>query len=68
MVANAKRRPEHFVPPPVKQASIKVHRAALEWAALIVHEANPLICSTCGGKVKIIGFITHRAEILIDRL
>jgi hypothetical protein len=40
-------------------------RVSLDWAALIarIYEANPLICSSCGGKIKIIGFVDHATEI-----
>lgn len=66
VVVNAKRRPEHFIPPPLKSIAKKVHQASLEWAALIarIYEVNPLICSRCGGKVKIIGFVTHKQKFL----
>jgi len=65
VIANAKRLPENFIPPPLKFIAEKVNKASLEWAALIarIYEVNPLICSKCGGKVKIIGFVTHKMEI-----
>ena len=65
VIANAKRHPKNFVPSPLKQLSHKVHTSSLEWAALIarIYEVNPLICSACGGKVKIVGFVTCRTEI-----
>jgi hypothetical protein len=63
---NAKHRPEHFIPPPLQQIADKARKASLEWAALIakIYEVDPLICSKCGGRVKILGFVTHRVEIL----
>ena len=66
VVANAGRLPENFVSPPLRLKSEKVYKVFLEWAALIarIYEVNPLICSTCGGRIKIIGFVTHPAEIL----
>ena len=66
VVANAKRHPENFIPPPLQSQAEKVRKVSLEWAALIarIYEVNPLICSKCGGKIKIIGFVTHHAEIL----
>jgi hypothetical protein len=66
VVANAKRRPENFIPPSLQNQAERVRKVSLEWAALIarIYEVNPLICSACGGKVRIIGFVTHRAEIL----
>jgi hypothetical protein len=35
------------------------------WAALIarIYEVFPLLCPICGGQMRIIAFITHRAEI-----
>ena len=64
-MANAGRNPENFIPPPLKAQSEKVNKVSLEWATLIyrVYEVNPMICSTCGGRIKIIGFVTHKAEI-----
>jgi hypothetical protein len=66
VVANAGRSPENFVPLPLRHQSEKVYKVSLEWATLIarIYEVHPLVCSVCGGKVKIIGFVTHRAEIL----
>ena len=66
VVANAKRHPDNFIPPPLKLLSDKVHKASLDWAALIarIYEVDPLICSVCGGKVKIVGFITCRVRIV----
>ena len=66
VVANAKRHPEDFVPPPLRLLSDKVRNVSQEWATLIarIYEVDPLICSACGGRVKIVGFVTHRAEIL----
>jgi hypothetical protein len=40
-------------------------RARLTWAALIkrAYEIDPLLCSYCGGKMKIIAFITEHATV-----
>ena len=35
VIANAKRLPENFIPPPLKFIAEKVNKASLEWAALI---------------------------------
>jgi hypothetical protein len=63
---NAKHRPEHFITPHLQQIADKTRKASFEWAALIanIYEVDPLICSRCGGRVKILGFVTHRIEIL----
>ncbi|MBA2727897.1 MAG: hypothetical protein H0U49_06980 [Parachlamydiaceae bacterium] len=39
-------------------------RVSFDWAKLIarIYEVNPLIC-ICGGKIKIIAFVTHNLEI-----
>ena len=36
------------------------------WAVLIarVYEVFPLLCPMCGGQMRLIAFITHRADIL----
>ena len=43
----------------------KTRRASLDWAQLIkrIYEVDPLLCSKCGKTIKIIGFVTHQAEI-----
>jgi len=40
-------------------------RARLTWAALIkrVYEIDPLLCSFCGGEMKIVAFITEHASV-----
>lgn len=39
--------------------------AVLLWAALLarIYEAFPLVCSNCGGEVRLIAFITQRASV-----
>jgi hypothetical protein len=52
--------------PQVMQETAKmVEKASRTWAQLIarIYEINPLICTTCGKKIKIIAFITHSAQI-----
>jgi hypothetical protein len=36
------------------------------WAVLIarIYEVFPLLCPMCGGQMRLIAFITHRADIL----
>jgi hypothetical protein len=43
----------------------KVTKASRNWAVLIsrIYEADPLICSVCGKKIKIIAFVTHTEQI-----
>jgi hypothetical protein len=40
-------------------------RARLTWAALLkkVYEIDPLLCSSCGGEMKIVAFITDHATV-----
>jgi hypothetical protein len=49
----------------IHQTVEKTKRASLDWAQLIkrIYEIDPLLCSKCGKKIKIIGFVTHQAEI-----
>ena len=49
----------------IHQTAEKTKRASLDWANLIkrIYEIDPLLCSKCGKKIKIIGFVTHRTEI-----
>ena len=39
--------------------------AHYQWAVLIVriYKVFPLLCPLCGGQMRIIAFITHRADI-----
>lgn len=50
---------------PIYQTAKKTKRASLDWAQLIrrIYEIDPLLCSKCGKKIKIIGFVIHQAEI-----
>ena len=65
VVAYAKRRLDGTISSSIKIIVEKAKRASLDWAQLIarIYEADPLICSKCGGRVKIVGFVTHAAEI-----
>ena len=65
VVAYAKRRIGETIPACITKAVEKVKKAAFEWAELIarIYEVDPLICSKCGKKVKILGFVTHKEEI-----
>ncbi len=61
--ACAKR--ESFNPTCTRSTVEKTRRASLEWAEMIkrIYEIDPLQCSKCGKNIKIIGFVTHQAEI-----
>jgi Putative transposase len=52
------------ISPSLKEGVGKIRKVSFDWAKLIarIYE-NPLICSGCGGKIKIIAFVTHTAEI-----
>lgn len=52
-------------PTSIHQTVEKTRCASLDWAQLIkrIYEVDPLLCSKCGKAIKIIGFITHQAEI-----
>lgn len=43
----------------------KTKKVSQNWAKLIarIYEADPLTCSSCGKKIKIIAFVTHAAQI-----
>ena len=43
----------------------KIQKASQTWAQLIsrIYEVDPLICSSCGKKIKIITFVTHPEHI-----
>jgi hypothetical protein len=49
----------------MKQTSEKVTQASRRWAQLIsrIYEVDPLICSDCGKKIKIVAFVIHTEEI-----
>jgi len=49
----------------IQVAAQKINRVSLDWAQLIkrIYEIDPLVCSKCGKKIKIIRFVTHQAEI-----
>jgi hypothetical protein len=53
------------VPTDVKETADKVEKVSFNWAKLIarIYEADPLICSNCGKKIKIIAFVTHSSQI-----
>jgi hypothetical protein len=53
------------VPTDVKETSDKVEKVSFNWAKLIarIYEVDPLICSNCGKKIKIIAFVTHSSQI-----
>ncbi len=43
----------------------KTKKVSQTWAKLIarIYEVDPLTCSSCGKKIKIIAFVTHSAQI-----
>jgi hypothetical protein len=49
----------------IHQTVGKTKRASHDRAQLIkrIYEVDPLLCSKCGKKIKIIGFVTHQTEI-----
>ena len=63
VIAYAKRVPAASTS--LHQMSEKTRRTSLDWAQLIkrIYEIDPLLCSKCGKTFKIIGFVTHQAEI-----
>ncbi|MFI5344359.1 MAG: transposase [Chlamydiales bacterium] len=63
VIAYSKRESPN--PISIHQTIEKTKRASLDWAQLIkrIYEIDPLLCSKCGNKIKIIGFVTHQAEI-----
>jgi len=65
VAASAGCRLEQMVPPSIKEGVDKVRKISFDWAKLIarIYEVNPLICTGCGEKIKIIAFVTHTAEI-----
>jgi hypothetical protein len=65
VIAYAKRHIGQQVPPDVREIVEKIRKVSLDWARLIarIYEVNPLLCSRCGQTIKIIGFVTHAAEI-----
>ena len=49
----------------IQESAEKVEKVSLNWAKLIarIYEADPLTCTTCGKKITILAFVTHREEI-----
>lgn len=43
----------------------KTKKVSQSWTQLIsrIYEADPLTCSSCGKKIKIVAFVTHAAQI-----
>jgi len=69
--------PEDEVPPPASSSNGQSHPASpsslrRRWAQLLrrVYEVDPLICSQCGGALRIVGFITQPRVIrrILDHL
>ncbi len=51
--------------PEPEPAPFRRSQAHYLWAVLIarIYEVFPLLCPLCGGQMRIIAFITHRADI-----
>jgi hypothetical protein len=64
VVANAQKKPEN-TSQAMQEAIQKIKKASRTWAKLIsrIYEVDPLICSSCGKKIKIISFVTHPEQI-----
>ena len=54
-----------IVPKTMLETVDNVRKASRGWAALIsrIYEVDPLTCSSCGQKIKIMTFVTHPEEI-----
>jgi hypothetical protein len=65
VVACAKRRLDQTISPSIRNVVERAKRVSLDWARLIarIYEVDPLICSRCGNRIKILGFVTHKSEI-----
>jgi hypothetical protein len=65
VVAYANRRLDQVVPVDIQNVAAKTKRVSFDWAALIarIYEVDPLTCTKCGQKIRILGFVTHTAEI-----
>ena len=50
---------------PIQPVPLKRSPAHYLWAVLVarIYEVFPLLCPICGGQMRIIAFITHRADI-----
>ena len=49
----------------MREETEKTKRVSHNWALLIakIYEVDPLICSSCGKKIKIISFVTCAVQI-----
>lgn len=64
VAANAQKRLDAN-PKAMQETAEKITKASRGWAALIsrIYETDPLICSSCGQKIKIMTFVTHPEHI-----
>lgn len=64
VAANAQKRLETAAKARQEQVE-KTKRVSQNWAKLIakIYEADPLLCTSCGKKIKIVAFVTHAAQI-----
>jgi hypothetical protein len=65
VVSYANKRLDQPIAHHIQAVAEKAKRVSLDWATLIarIYEVNPLSCTICGSKIKIVGFVTHQAEI-----
>ena len=64
VAANAQKRLEDKTK--ARKAEVeKTKKVSQTWASLIsrIYEVDPLTCSSCGKKIKIVAFVTHAAQI-----
>ena len=64
VAANAQKRLEDKTK--ARKAEVeKTKQVSQTWASLIsrIYEVDPLTCSSCGKKIKIVAFVTHAAQI-----
>ncbi len=64
VAANSQKRIENKTKA-MQEETEKTKKVSQNWAKLIakIYEVDPLICSSCGNKIKIIAFVTHAAQI-----
>jgi len=64
IAANAQRRLDNQAKA-MQETAEKITKASRSWASLIsrIYETDPLTCSSCGQKIKIMTFVTHPEHI-----
>jgi hypothetical protein len=63
--ASAQKQPVQAALPTWQESANKIEKVSFNWAKLIarIYETDPLTCTNCGKKIKIIAFVTCAAEI-----